>query len=596
MPFTFANPLALWALCGIPAILLIHFLQRRAKQFPVSTLFLLSALDRSQSRGRRFDRLSQSLPLWLQILGVLLLTWILVEPRWPQDHSIQRVVVVLDDSASMSVFREPLSEALKQALGKLSSSVSEVEYSMIPSTQGAAPIYRGNSLPELLMALQSWQPTAGTHSPDLALRVGRGLVGADGILIYATDHDGDPLPADALRLAVGHAIENVGFAGLRTEQENGKFLWQASVRNYGQTAQKRSWRIEAGNSFSEPRTLELKPGETRILRGEFPDGISRLRLILDDDLFSLDDSLYLLRPKRKPLSVAISAPETLQPQITRIIDSLDELTPASETGIPDLQIDSYDPISPTQIKGSALVFLYQPQPLPTFIRGRIVTANHPLMEDLDWQGLIARNTPSIPVSDRDQPLLWQGERPMILLRGSDRSTQLIFNFDLPTSNATQLPAFIVVIHRFIEQMRSAKVAPESRNVELRQTLSLAHLSTPDALPLHLVGEGEPQTISVSAADYLLAPAHPGFFRVVQGEQLLLDGTANFADVREADFSEATTRSEVAGVPDIVEDRHSSGDPLWRVWILLLAAGLLASWLVKEGEFSPLIRARARDQG
>jgi len=36
----FANPLGLLALLGIPAVLAIHFLQRKAKELPVSTLFL----------------------------------------------------------------------------------------------------------------------------------------------------------------------------------------------------------------------------------------------------------------------------------------------------------------------------------------------------------------------------------------------------------------------------------------------------------------------------------------------------------------------------------------------------------------------------
>ena len=38
---TFANPLGLLALFGIPALLAIHFLQRKARVLTVSTLFLL---------------------------------------------------------------------------------------------------------------------------------------------------------------------------------------------------------------------------------------------------------------------------------------------------------------------------------------------------------------------------------------------------------------------------------------------------------------------------------------------------------------------------------------------------------------------------
>ncbi|MGB0775204.1 MAG: hypothetical protein ACPGUY_05125, partial [Akkermansiaceae bacterium] len=46
--------------------MLIHFLQRRAKVETISTLFLLRQTQRESTSGRRFDRLVNSVPLWLQ--------------------------------------------------------------------------------------------------------------------------------------------------------------------------------------------------------------------------------------------------------------------------------------------------------------------------------------------------------------------------------------------------------------------------------------------------------------------------------------------------------------------------------------------------
>ena len=47
------NPLGLLALLGIPAVLAIHFLQRKAVELPVSTLFLLERTQREAASGRR---------------------------------------------------------------------------------------------------------------------------------------------------------------------------------------------------------------------------------------------------------------------------------------------------------------------------------------------------------------------------------------------------------------------------------------------------------------------------------------------------------------------------------------------------------------
>ncbi|MFM2169920.1 MAG: hypothetical protein RI957_149, partial [Verrucomicrobiota bacterium] len=90
---TFANPAGLWALLGIPVVVLIHFLQRKAQIIPVSTLFLLEKTQREASSGRHFDRLTQSVPLWMQMLAVALLTWLLVEPRYPLARSTQRIAI-----------------------------------------------------------------------------------------------------------------------------------------------------------------------------------------------------------------------------------------------------------------------------------------------------------------------------------------------------------------------------------------------------------------------------------------------------------------------------------------------------------------------
>ena len=89
-------------------MLAIHFLQRQAVILPVSTLFLLEKTQRESASGRRFDRLMNSVPLWMQLLGVLLLAWLLAEPRYQKARSTQRVAIVLDSSASMSVAKDAL--------------------------------------------------------------------------------------------------------------------------------------------------------------------------------------------------------------------------------------------------------------------------------------------------------------------------------------------------------------------------------------------------------------------------------------------------------------------------------------------------------
>ncbi len=577
MPVIFANPAGLWALLGIPAILLIHFLQQEMRRVPASTLFLLEAIERESMKGRRFERLRQSLPLWLQLFGVVLLAWLLADPRWTNERSVQRLVLVLDDSVSMEAFREDLSATLRRELPPLVSLVGTTEYSAFESSRGGATVYRGTSLGELLEAIAAWRPASGSHSPEAALRAGRGLAGAAGVLVFVTDHPGDALPFGALRLAVGSAIENVGFAGARVEVEEGRSLWRATLRNDSGTAQSRTWFLAGGGRRTEARRIDLAPRSTRTLQGEFPEGADRLSLVLEADRFARDDRLFLVKPEPKVLLVARAVAAPVESLAADLADSLGNAPPVSPGEAPDLWFATYNPLDPSALPATAVGLLHQPGAPRRFLSGPIVAANHPLVDGLDWQGLIARSTPGFPPDAGDLVLLWQGERPLLILRESAGRRQLLCNFDVPSSNAPRLPAFVVPIHRFAERVRATKVAPESRNLELRQALAVALDAGPEAAPVELSSDGTNETVPVNRARLLRAPAEPGFFRVTQGGVTLLDAAANFADIREADFSGAGAVSELGPLPEAIRERQTVGDPAWPLWILLFSASLLLCW-------------------
>ena len=149
----FANPAGLWVLLGLPAILAIHFLQRQAVILPISTLFLLEKTQRESASGRRLDRLMNSVPLWMQLLGVLLLTWLLAEPRYQKPRSTQRVAIVLDSSASMAVGKDKLKEKLVASLSELQGPAAALEMTVLESTPGKPRLYAGSSPEEFALAL-----------------------------------------------------------------------------------------------------------------------------------------------------------------------------------------------------------------------------------------------------------------------------------------------------------------------------------------------------------------------------------------------------------------------------------------------------------
>ncbi|MEM9081879.1 MAG: VWA domain-containing protein, partial [Verrucomicrobiota bacterium] len=285
-PVTLTNPLGLLALLGIPAVIFIHFLQRQAQVVPVSTLFLLEQTQREATSGRRIDRLTNSVPLWLQLLMVLLLTWLLVEPRYLNPESTQQVAIVLDSSASMSVFKTQLQEELANELPALQGPASKLQLYLLESDPNAPILYSGTDPTEALGILETWQPTTGALDPNAALRLARSRIRREGILIYATDQapeEGTTLPFEAQLLAVGTPTDNTGFTGLAFDNNN-KNTWQATVRNYSDQPTTTSWQVTfPDGSTSDPRTLNLSPNGLMNVSGSFPDGVDKLTVTLADD-------------------------------------------------------------------------------------------------------------------------------------------------------------------------------------------------------------------------------------------------------------------------------------------------------------------------
>ncbi|HCN28222.1 MAG TPA: hypothetical protein DIT64_05475 [Verrucomicrobiales bacterium] len=587
---TFANPLGLWALLGLPVVVAIHFLQRRQRRVTCTTLFLLEQMRRESRTGNRFEKLRVSIPFWLQLLMVLLLAWLLAQPRWLGRDAVQRVAVVLDASASMAAFRAPAERAVHEVLGQLRGPPAAVELTLLTTDATAPALYHGPEPVAMRRALAAWQPLLGAHDPAPALRVARGLAGAEGLVVLVTDHRLDETPAHGAQvLAVGEATDNVGWAGVRVEEKDGQWLWHALVKNHGRSPQQREWRALAAGVESSAKTLALAPGEMLSLSGPFPaEGDGRLLLRLSGDALPLDDELPLVRPAPKTLAVfapAVGLPEAMR----HLLESLPHTGRSASPVSADLEVAVWREATLLPEGRHALVILPPPARDAPFPKGGIVAEPHPLMEGLNWQGLLPREAPAPPRLTRDSVLLWQGERPLILLRQMPAGGRLLLClFDPDSSGALRMPAFAVLAHRFLESLRAEKIAPESANYDTRQRLHLAHLGGPDAPPLVIETQGEAREVPPVQGGLLRAPARPGHFTVSQGGTVLLTAAAHFADTREADLSLAATWGDPAMIrADLTQTRRETSphQPLWLLALLLLLMG--SWWWSRERNILPL---------
>src|SRR3990172_7221022 len=97
----FANPWGLLALLSLPAIAVIHLYRRRFPPLQIAGLHLWGIESEVRAAGRRRERLPITATLLLELLAGLLLALLLSRPRLADLDSIEHLVVVLDNSASM---------------------------------------------------------------------------------------------------------------------------------------------------------------------------------------------------------------------------------------------------------------------------------------------------------------------------------------------------------------------------------------------------------------------------------------------------------------------------------------------------------------
>ena len=579
----FANPFGLLALLGIPAVLAIHFLQRKAKELPVSTLFLLDHTRREAAGGRRFERLLPSIPLWMQLLAVLLLAWFLSEPRYARSGSIQRVAVVVDSSASMEIFKMEAAKRLIETLPSLQGAATELQLTVLESAPNRPRLYTGSDTNELRAALEKWQPRDGPIDPTQSLRLARSLVSRDGTVLHLTDTPSPSLPFEAKQLAVGEAVENAGFTGVSFATEEGTLVWRALVKNHGTKPADRTWSVQTSAGSSEPRPLHLEAGALVTLQSAFPAEAKDVRIVLSADRFPLDDVLPLVAPEPKPISVFAAASPAFAKLAEKLVHSLDAAETSKDASSSDLAIASYNPLDPALPSGNSIVFVEDETRTGAWLKGGIVAEAHPLMDGLNWQPLLARETIQLERQPTDTVLLWQDKRPLVFLRENKSSRQLFFNFDPSLSNVEKQPAFIVLLHRFAESIRSAKVAPVAENLETGQALSITAAA---GIPLS-VAATDPAGKALAHSGTGSAPKDPGFLTIRQGDKVLLTAATHFGDPREADFSDCASSAVVDSANNAAIERNTKPDPLWRVWLMVLLAALMVSWRFTAPKTAPI---------
>lgn len=567
-----ANPAGLWALLALPVILVIHCLQERARHLRTSTLFLLERVAPESTSGATFERLRNSLPLWMQMIAACLIAWLLSEPRWVARDSTQTVVVVLDSTASMSASKEQAKDALVQTLAGWGRVAAHTRWHLLESDPRKPTLYAGDDRTQLLAALERWQPLRGVHDFNEAFAAARSLIkDGDGAVICVSDHKID-LPADIALLAVGEARDNVGWSGIDVSPD---FHWKALVTNHSDHEVTRSWWVAHAASAQPTRNpLTLKPRQSLALSGELPPNVQQATLHLDPDALPVDDQAPMVRPMARPVRTAIRVGGAQGELLRKMVGALDDISFVDAATPADLTLAEIGSEAATDA-----IFIDSPAPEGSKLDASLVIAeNHPLTRELNWMGLITAKPRPLAVLDSDAALLWRGDLALALLRRTATAegkqvNQLFLNWDLTKSNAERLPAVLVLLHRYVQTVRSQLEGERAENYESAQGIDLPDRIAARPLTLHTGQQQRPFAGT--------APEQNGFFEVRSGDAVQVRGATHFADIREADLTKSERFDGTQGHRKEAALRETEADPLTAVWLLAALGCLITAWSSKR---------------
>jgi hypothetical protein len=350
------NPLLspwLWAplLAVPPAVIMLYFLKLKRQPLEVPSTYLWLKSIEDLHVNSLWQRLRQSLLLFLQLLILLIAILALLNPTWQEQKlSGNHLIFLVDNSASMGttdVGPNRLEEAKRQISALIDEMSSDSE-AMIISFSDDAQVEQNftSSRRQLRERLDAIQLTNRPTSLAEALQVASGLANPGQASFDSNDAQvAEPIPAalyifsdgrfpDVNNFSLGNLdpvkyvpigepdTANIGIVSFTTERGDKPDQLQAFARleNFGSTPAKVELTLLREGNLIDATQLEIEPGSSKAAAfelGETEPGALELRVATGDKL-AIDDVAFatinppqrskvlLITPGNEPLQFALA--------------------------------------------------------------------------------------------------------------------------------------------------------------------------------------------------------------------------------------------------------------------------------------------------
>lgn len=448
----FARPWGWLWLCALIPVIILYFLRRKEREWPVSALFLWEGIRPDRPLFREKLRQRFDLLLVLQILAVILFAFSLSQPVVPRVRPSGATLLVLDGSASTSARGVPerILAAARQVVEGSAGPWAAVLWAD-PPTLLSGPT---SSREEILQALSRYRPNL-SHRPELAQALAL-LPEPWPRVVVITDRPPQDLEVETV---VVERPENLAITAFSVRPTPDGTRYEAYVRVWN--GQKRYCdvqvrvRSEAGEFWAN-RLLAPQEEEDVILplaRAPAQAFVAELR---PSDDFPWDNTRYFAFSTRQ-LRVAWQGRE--ERYLWAALRAAGSVVRAQKEADLVVAVDT-DLVEEPQ--AALLLWAAGSSSAPrgeVHPAGPLRAAASPLLAHVEVERFRLREVYAVDLPAGTTVLLWAGDFPLLAVWEDLGGRRAMFAGNLETSNLPLLPDFPILIGNILRWLVPEEPAP-----------------------------------------------------------------------------------------------------------------------------------------
>jgi von Willebrand factor type A domain/Aerotolerance regulator N-terminal len=606
----FMNPAAFLVLGFIPILILIHSLKPKPKKVFVTDLFLWRQASNERRGGAKIRRLVKNLPLYLQILAVVLAALSLSKPVWLSPPRVEGdAVLILDTSASMKArtasgtrFDQARAEALRLI------DVLPKGGKMLIIEAGSKPVVKSHFSGD---KKQLTRIVEGIKPHDVPGRIEKAITLALSFMDPETNDQvfliSDGSGFDFTKYAriyqrvrpilVRGGTKNIGITRFQFRPEIDApehYEIMLEVRNYNPHPVLCPIHLTLKRETIVKKTVGLKALEKKLFIFPYPGPVSgRAHAVLEiQDDFPVDNEAFAVLNERRDIWILLVTKgnyyleKLLHAYPNFMINSVKEIIPSSwedQTMRHDIVI--LDRISPpSTVKGNFLLIDAFSPSIPISRTGQVQNPvvldwdrENPLLANLDIGDLAIERANQIKADEALRPIIESRETGLMYAYEEGGLRAVYLGFDLTRSDLPLRVAFPVMMSNIFEWLQP-------------RTLLFSSSQTRSGLPfmIHLGPRTERFSVAPPSGKWEEYPAQPnpfnyentsdvGIYTVAEGEKWrhfavnLEDETES--DIRIPDFEPKNGVVFAQTGPEPLKEET----PLWIVFLSAAAAALILEW-------------------